>query len=163
MIPVRGVVAMKKISKELLGLAGEYAVASELCKQGIYAQLTLGHHKRTDILVETDYKMLRIQVKTKQGYEWPAISGIYSDDDILVLVDFKGREETERAEFYILDIDDWEQLLKKEEERVKDVKIDRATGTILYPDGWQGLNVKPSQIPYNKEQWEKITSKLLSD
>jgi hypothetical protein len=27
---------MEKLSKELLGLAGEYAVASELCKQGFY-------------------------------------------------------------------------------------------------------------------------------
>ena len=33
-------------------MAGEYAVASELCRRGHYAQLTLGHHKKTDLLVE---------------------------------------------------------------------------------------------------------------
>lgn len=42
----------RKLSKELLGLAGEYAVASELCKRGMYAQLTLGSHKHTDILIQ---------------------------------------------------------------------------------------------------------------
>jgi hypothetical protein len=30
-----------KLSKEFLGLTGEYAVASELCKRSMYAQLTL--------------------------------------------------------------------------------------------------------------------------
>jgi hypothetical protein len=34
-------------SKELVGLAGEYAVASELCRRGYYSQLTLGNHKKT--------------------------------------------------------------------------------------------------------------------
>lgn len=31
---------MSKLSKEALGLAGEYAVASELCRRGCYAQLS---------------------------------------------------------------------------------------------------------------------------
>lgn len=53
------------IPKEILDLAGEFAVASELCKRGIYAQLTLGIRKRTDLLVETDASMLRIQIKSK--------------------------------------------------------------------------------------------------
>jgi hypothetical protein len=70
---------VKKLSTELLNLAGEYAVASELCRRGVYSQLTLGHHKRTDILVEKDNTLARIQVKTKQTREWPGISG-YADD-----------------------------------------------------------------------------------
>jgi hypothetical protein len=37
--------------REKIGLAGEYAVAAELCRRGFYAQLTLGHHKKTDLLV----------------------------------------------------------------------------------------------------------------
>ena len=40
-----------EIPKETLGLAGEYAVASELCKRGIYAQLTLGNRKSVDLLL----------------------------------------------------------------------------------------------------------------
>jgi len=95
-----------KISKELLSLTGEYAVASELCKRGIYAQLTLGHHKKTDLLLELEYTMHRIEVKTKQGNEWPAVSGIYRKDDFLVLVDLKNKETKERLDFYILDIKD---------------------------------------------------------
>jgi hypothetical protein len=37
-----------KISKSTLGLAADYAVASELCRRNIYAQPTFGHQKRTD-------------------------------------------------------------------------------------------------------------------
>ena len=54
------------LSKETLGLAAEFAVASELCRRGIYAQLTLGNRKRTDLLVDVEYgRMLRIQVKSE--------------------------------------------------------------------------------------------------
>ena len=31
-----------KIEKSILGVAGEFAVAAELCRRNIYAQLTLG-------------------------------------------------------------------------------------------------------------------------
>jgi hypothetical protein len=39
------------ILKESLGLAAEFAVASELCRRWLFAQLTLGNKKRTDLLV----------------------------------------------------------------------------------------------------------------
>jgi hypothetical protein len=54
------------IAKENLGLAAEFAVASELCRRNMYAQLTMGTHKRTDILIEGKSRMLSIQVKGKQ-------------------------------------------------------------------------------------------------
>jgi hypothetical protein len=44
---------MATIEKEYLGLEAEFAVASELCRRDMYAQLTLGRRKRTDLLVET--------------------------------------------------------------------------------------------------------------
>jgi len=59
-----------------LGLAGEYAVASELCRRVVYAQITLGKHKRADLLAETERAMVRIQAKAKQGREWPGCRGI---------------------------------------------------------------------------------------
>lgn len=104
---------MKK-SKDLLGLAAEYAVASELCKRNIYAQLTLGQRKRTDILVETEKAMLRIQVKGKQGKEWPFIKEI---SDIIVFVDFENKEENERPDFYILTADDLKKVLNIERKK----------------------------------------------
>ena len=57
---------MNKIDKHNLSLAGEYAVASELCRRGIYAQLTLGTRKKTDILADTGTTMFKIEVKAKQ-------------------------------------------------------------------------------------------------
>jgi hypothetical protein len=62
----------EKLNKESVGLAGEYAVASELCRRGHYAQLTLGHHKKTDLVVETESGesgaiFRRVSVKSKSG------------------------------------------------------------------------------------------------
>lgn len=55
------------ISRENLSLAGEFAVASELCKRGIYAQLTLGNRKRTDLLVDNGETLMRVEVKANKA------------------------------------------------------------------------------------------------
>jgi len=150
-----------KLSKEFLGLMGEYAVASELCKRGMYAQLTLGTHKHTDILIETETRMLRISVKTKQGHEWPSISGLYRADDFLVLVDMQGKAETDRPDFYVLSLDDWKRLISEERQRQPAIMIDKQN-RITYPDGWRGLNIRPAMVLTVKERWDKIVS-LISD
>lgn len=60
--------------KELLGLAGEFAVASELCKRGVYAQLTLGKRKRADLWIDTGDNLRRVEVKTKRQKTWPKVA-----------------------------------------------------------------------------------------
>jgi hypothetical protein len=63
--------------KAILGVAGEFAVAAELCRRNLYAQLTLGHQKRTDLLVfGQSGQMCRIEVKAKQGRDWPNCRGV---------------------------------------------------------------------------------------
>lgn len=148
-----------RLEKEYLGLAGEYAVASELCRRGVYAQLTLGNHKQTDILVETLTRMLRISVKAKQGSEWPSIMGLQRIDDFLVLVDLKGKRLNERADFYILDLRAWKRLLQEEGERHPTATID-AQNRFIYSDGWKGLNIKPKTVTEAREQWGKINSHI---
>jgi hypothetical protein len=71
------------------------------------AQLTLGNRKRTDLLVEDDRGMLRIQVKSKQGREWPGVKGIFGNDIVLVFVDFQYKDTHERPDFYVMTSDDW--------------------------------------------------------
>jgi len=147
-----------KIPKEFVGLAGEYAVASELCRRRVYAQLTLSHHKRTDLLATSEYSVIRIQVKAKQGGEWPAISGIYTADEFLVLVDFAVAEGS-RPDFYVLNLEDWRNLLQLEKDRCPSAMVDEKL-TIRYPDGWKGLNVRPARVSQHKECWQKITEKV---
>jgi hypothetical protein len=148
---------MEKLSKELLGLAGEYAVASELCKRGFYAQLTLGHHKRTDILIETDTRMLRLQVKARQGSEWPSVPDLHRPDDLLILVDFTRKEALARPDFYVLALTDWLQLVSREKKRRPDITVD-SQNRLSYPDGWRGLNIKLDHVADYKEKWDKITA-----
>ena len=65
----------KRIDKALLGLAGEYAVASEICRRGYHAQITFGRWKNTDVLAMNlaNGKAVLIEVKTRQGDEWPSV------------------------------------------------------------------------------------------
>ena len=91
---------VEPILKHTLGLAAEFVVASELCRRSIYAQLTLGNRKRTDLLVEAENgMMLCVQVKAKQNKVWPAVKGISGRSMILVLVDYEKKTVVERPDF----------------------------------------------------------------
>ena len=58
----------KKEDKQLLGLAGEYGVCSELAKRGIIANMTFGNNKAVDVtFVNRDKKQISIQVKTSRS------------------------------------------------------------------------------------------------
>ena len=56
----------KKISKNSVSLAGEFAVLSQLALHGYDANMTLGHTKNVDILVShpKTRKMYKVEVKT---------------------------------------------------------------------------------------------------
>ncbi len=164
-----GMIEETEISKETLSLAGEYAVASELCKRGIYAQLTLGTRKRTDILVESDEAMLRIQVKAKQKSVWPLIKGVYGDDMVLIFVDFENKNLLERPDFYILNAIDWKDFVTKDGWVAEEVsegrfKLDDKNIPISIPkegkDGWKGVNIQPDEVIKHKERWDKIKTFL---
>jgi len=151
-----------QIPKETLSLAGEYAVASELCRRGIYAQLTLGTRKRTDLLVDTETAMLRIQVKAKQGNRWPSCKGVFGENIVLVLVDYKNKRIDERPDFYILTPIDWENFVKSWlSDDISEGKcyLDKENCPI-WLSKYEGINVPPAQITQHKECWDKIESLL---
>jgi len=154
---------MEKISKEHLSLAGEYAVASELCKRGMYAQLTLGTRKKTDILVHTGKTMLEIQVKAKQGRCWPLIKGIWGDNILLIFVDYQNKKLEERPDFYILTSSDWENLVKSswvgEDSSGKWTLDDNNCPVKISNEGktqWKGWDIGPKDIIEHREKWGKI-------
>jgi len=153
-----------KIPGETLGLAAEYATASELCRRGIYAQLTLGQRKRTDILVDTGTNMLRVQVKGKQYKEWGWITGVFGEGIVLVFADFGNRGELERPDFYVLTPADWEELLTKELRLTGRVARDEFTineeNVPFYKSGKPGMSIRPTQIEEHREQWHKIIAIL---
>jgi len=154
--------------KETIGLAGEYAVASELCKRGFYAQLTLGNHKKTDLVVEDedDEKLFRVSVKSKQGYRWPSVKGISQERDLLVFVDFKDKKLNDRPDYYVLAVEDWKKVVKKVKRRIgKGGKIDK-TNTLYfdprekYPKGWKGCAIPVKDVQQYKDCWPKVSTNL---
>ena len=144
-------------------MAGEYAVASEVCRRNFYAQITLGHLKRTDILVynpERDETVF-LEVKAKQGREWPGIKGVVGDKRLIVLVDFQNKKRSERPDFYILDAKDWQDFLKTnvmnrpQFARLEDDYIP------IWKDEYRGTGIQSIHISQHLEKWEKLTSMLI--
>ncbi len=158
-----------KVSPTTLGLAAEFAVASELCRRNLYAQLTLGHQKRTDILVfSEDGELTRIEVKSKQGREWPNCRGIFGSNIFLVFVDYHVKDLTSRPDFYILSVNDWRRVLNKRVEEItrknpkKKITIDLENVSVFldeinrYGKPYRGMSIRPSDLIRYKEKWEKI-------
>jgi hypothetical protein len=161
------------VSKECISLAAEFAVASELCRRGIYTQLTFGNKKRTDLLVISGNKnLMRIEVKAKQGREWPNCKGIFGKDVFLVLVDYANCDETERPDFYVLTSEDWLKMVKKGIQKYNEkyperrVEIDSENVPIFldevnkYGKPYRGIGIKPEMIQEHKETWFKISKKV---
>ena len=59
---------MARIRSDLLSLAGEYRVCSELNKRGLFATVTYGNRKSVDVYVIQDAprRAIRVEVKTSQ-------------------------------------------------------------------------------------------------
>jgi hypothetical protein len=149
------------ITKECLGLAAEYAVASELCRRGIYAQLTLGNRKRTDLLVDADAgTMFRIQVKSKQGRKWPGVKGVHGESIVLVLVDYEKKEAAERPDFYILRSADWKKVINKLVVAAGHVDSGKATISeefvVTWRDNYVGLGVRSEDVLKYRESWDNL-------
>ena len=149
-----------KLEKSLVGLAGEYAVASELCRRGVYAQLTLGNRKKVDLLLDGDKEFARVEVKTKQGSQWPGVKGIAPEDGLtfLVLVDLQGKGQNERPEFYVISKDEWRPFLEqklRDKLKRKTVEID-VHNVAHHDDDWVGVGIKADEVARFKNDWDKI-------
>jgi hypothetical protein len=155
------------IPRETLGLAAEFAVASELCRRGFYAQLTLGNKKRTDLLIyddDTD-SFLRIEVKAKQGRDWPNCKGIYGKDVILIFVDYLNKQAHERPDFFVLTVEDWREVVTAViavyAGRYPDAFINERN-VAVWPSQltngkpYEGAGIKVAMIEQHREAWGKI-------
>ena len=149
------------LEKETLGLAGEYAVASELCRRGAYCQLTLGNRKKTDLIVDPkDKPLFRISVKAKQKRNWPSVKGIWQKDDLLVFVDYKDKSLSEPPDFYVVNVAGWKKVVGRVLKRLNDdrAKVD-SENTIYWPgeegekNSFTGCTIKVNDIADFKDAW----------
>ena len=157
-----------KTSPQMVGLAAEFAVASELARRNIYAQPTFGALKRTDLLAfGGSERPIRIEAKGKQGHTWPCCKGIGDRNSILVFVDFTGKAETDRADFYVLTASDWRSLVKRRIRRLpeKGIEIDADgcpvwTTQVKNGKPYRGMGVSVSDVATFKESWQKLEKAL---
>ena len=156
------------IDRNTLSLAAEYAVASELCRRGIYAQLMFGNLKRTDLLVLTeDGNVARVEVKAKQKDNWPGCKGIGDQNSVIVFVDMQDKEAHDQPDFYILSYRNWKNLLRKKK---RDYEESHPGKTMLVENGvpkyvdhitrsgkpYEGTTVSVRNVVKFKDKWEKI-------
>lgn len=149
---------------EMVGIAAEFAVASELARRDVYAQPTFGHLKRTDLLATAkDGRPIKIEAKGKQGKSWPNCKGIADSRSILVLVDFCGKHETERPDYYVLTAKDWrafveDEILKRPHKKIAidPDNVPEWTTQVKKGKPYRGMGVDSKQVSRHKEAWHKV-------
>ena len=156
------------IDRHTLSLAAEYAVASELCRRGIYTQLTLGNLKRTDLLALTETgNVVRVEVKAKQGNTWPGCKGIYGKHSVIVFVDLQNKTVSERLDFYVLNSNEWRNLLLKKKRYYEKTHPNKTMSikknVPIYNDEetksgkpFTGTSINNNDISSFKDSWDKI-------
>lgn len=131
--------------------------------------MTLGHQKRTDILVfsESD-DFTRIEVKAKQGGDWPNCKGIFGRNVFLVFVDYQHKETSQRPDFFILSVKDWRKVLEKRVDEIQQknpkrkIKITDENVSVfpeqIGPNGkpYAGMGIRSSDLIKYRECWDKI-------
>jgi len=142
-----------------------------LCKRGLYAQLTLGNYKNTDIVIfdENHEKYVKVEVKSQQSGVWSVIKGIKGNNIILICVDFSGKTEIEKPDFYIFTDNDWIEFVKSKYS--KELCLDDGEKRKLIIDDnyvpcwinqksgksfFKGIDFKANEIVQYKEAWEKV-------
>jgi len=152
----------KSIPKPILGLAGEYAVASEICRRGYYAQITFGMWKNVDVIAVNpkNEKVVLVEVKSKQDREWPKVIGFKGANMIQILVDYMGKDPLERPDFYIIDEVFWDKLIKKIGDRLKNLRVKGNRIIPVWPDGFEGVPLKLEDVHEYSERWDILENKL---
>lgn len=158
-----------KVPPQTIGLAAEFAVASELCRRGVYTQLTLGNLKRTDLLVFSDNgSVVRIEVKGKQSSAWPSCKGVFAQNSFLVFVDYQHRADTTPPDFYILTVAEWKACVRRRFREIRKRSHDKrmeidSENCPIFPDEItpsgnprRGITVSLVLVARHRDQWEKI-------
>ena len=154
----------KRIPTELLSLAGEHRVASELCKLGVFATITPGNRKQTDLYAINDTKkrFLRIEVKASQTSKFVTRIGQrknrstgYNPPDFWVLVLFKQGSER----FFVLKNDEIEKLQQKVNKKWLEGFHRRHPGKKFDPrKGVDGLPLAVVEKAHCENRWDKIAA-----
>jgi hypothetical protein len=125
--------------------------------------------KRTDLLVVTDSGgFTQIEVKAKQGRQWPSCKGISGRRRYLVFVDFQGKGTGDRRDFYVLSSRDWRKVLERRVAKIrrnnpgKRISITR-DNVAVFPDQitkggsrYRGMSIHPTELKEYHERWSKI-------
>ena len=83
---------------------------------------------------------------------------------MLVFVDFAGKGEFERPDFYILTVEDWIDFVKQEIANHPKARIEMDErnvpvwlNQVRNGQPYRGMGITPDKIQMHKEKWEKIT------
>ena len=97
----------------------------------------------------------------------PTVRALGTKTPSFVLVDFAGKAETDRPDFYILTADDWIGFVEKEIQDRPDKKIildsDNCpiwTTQVKGGNPYRGIGVEVKNVVQHKEAWGKITDAL---
>ena len=154
---------MERIPLDLLSLAGEYRVCSELIKRGVFVTMTYGNRKAVDVYAIGDRQKRATKIEVKTSQEGRFVTNIArkclaSDPqapDFWVLVQTQHREDdTFNERFFILT---HQEICKAQEDRNKPFAEKYLARHGKPPDPLKGVdNVTMEDVKLYENKWSTI-------
>lgn len=147
--------------KQLLALAGEFGVASELCRRGMQAAVTYGNSKKADVLAfgSEHNTCVRLEVKTTRRKRWPIGTAVRKSDavgeNVFWVFVLLPRNDSENAapRYFVLTWSDVRELDKQLSDEYEE-KYRKKHGKEFAGDGVPTLTL--SHVEAHEGKWETI-------
>ncbi|MEW6079167.1 MAG: hypothetical protein AB1724_15260 [Thermodesulfobacteriota bacterium] len=115
---------------------------------------------RSPMTVQIGKREITIQVKSKRQDFWPKVKGITGNNVFIVFVDYAGKQNSEEADFYIVNPKDFrvvmEMRISELRKKNKRARIDE-TNTLIFEDRNRvGTNVSVDHLISFKNDWGKL-------
>ena len=104
----------KQAYKHKTGLAGEFLVAGELLRRGVFAAVTYGNAKKADVIAVSGDTAASIEVKSTSQVKWVLGNELPADSSNIWVLVYLPQNESESPQYFILTGKELRELLMPE-------------------------------------------------
>lgn len=143
-----------------LSMAGEYFVAAQIQRLGLFASVTYGNAKKADVCVFTEFsdRMVVVEVKTTKKLQWTFSGRIYTKSEKPWVFVYLTEKSEEPPRFFVLTQSELHSILAPlDDEYSRKYKEKHGSD---YGDKTWIVNISLKLLTDYENKWEAITAQL---
>jgi hypothetical protein len=149
----------KQTKKYETGMAGEFLVAGELCRRGVFCSVTYGNAKKADVVAfsQATGRYLPLEVKTTSEDRWVIGNSVPENSERLWVFVFLPPDNSQSPEYFVLSSSELNAFLVPQHEEYRRGFFARHNVEFT---GKGVESVRYDQAEQGRNEWQKILEKL---